>query len=153
MKINKMQLFWLIYLFPISSRCFGRSSPIIRSTWLYLELPILSTDIADSWHQLSRGASGGLLRHDHELTVPRSVGNFLSNRGITDSEKKFCSADCVSSRNPGLLKYRKFSFRAVETLWTTHTHTHTTPYGHVHRITNWTQFSTRAKFVTTRGRI
>jgi hypothetical protein len=31
-------------------------------------------------HSAEEGASGGLLRHDNELTVPRSVGNFLSNR-------------------------------------------------------------------------
>jgi len=43
---KKMQLFWIIYLFLISSTCFGRCLPIIMSTWLYLQLLILSTDIS-----------------------------------------------------------------------------------------------------------
>jgi len=42
----------LAYLF-IPSQLYAfwaMSSPIIRSTWLYLQLPILSTDIAASWY-------------------------------------------------------------------------------------------------------
>ena len=50
MTTTKMQLFWLIYLFLMSSTCFGAmSSPIIRSTWFYLQHLILSTDIAAGW--------------------------------------------------------------------------------------------------------
>ena len=49
MTTNKMKILWLIYLFLVSSTCFGRSSPIIRSTWLYLKLLVLTTDIAAGW--------------------------------------------------------------------------------------------------------
>ena len=40
----------------------------------------------DGIHPAEEGASGGLLRHDNDLTVPRSVRNFLSNRGISRSK-------------------------------------------------------------------
>ena len=48
---NKMQQFWLIYLFIHNHLYVFRamSSPIIMSTWLYLQRLILSTDIAAGW--------------------------------------------------------------------------------------------------------
>jgi len=48
MMTNKMQLLWFIYL-CISNRLYmflAMYSPIIRSTSLYLQLLVLSTDIA-----------------------------------------------------------------------------------------------------------
>ena len=51
MTTNKTQIFWLIYLFiPNQLYMFqAMSSPIVRSTSLYLQLLILSTDIAAAW--------------------------------------------------------------------------------------------------------
>ena len=47
-RCNCISLF--IYLFLVSSTCFGTMfSPIIRSTWLYLQLQVLSTDTAAGW--------------------------------------------------------------------------------------------------------
>ena len=46
MTTNNMQLFWLIYLFLISSTCFGRCIRPSSGARLYLQLLILSTGIA-----------------------------------------------------------------------------------------------------------
>ena len=55
----------------------------------------------DGIHPAEKGASGELLRHDSEVTDPRSVVNFMSNIGIRESKKiLFRGLGC--SRNPGL---------------------------------------------------
>ena len=48
---TRCKLFWLIYLFLPNQLYMFRVvfSPIIRSTWLYLQLLILPTDIAAGW--------------------------------------------------------------------------------------------------------
>jgi len=48
---NRKKLFWFVYLFIPNQfyMCRAMSSPIIRSTWLYLQPLILPTDIAAGW--------------------------------------------------------------------------------------------------------
>jgi hypothetical protein len=46
-----MQLFFDLFISSLLYMFRATLSPIIRSTWLYLQLQVLSTDIAAGWYR------------------------------------------------------------------------------------------------------
>ena len=88
----------------------------------------------DGTHPAEEAPSWGLLRTTMNFLLQEVWGISWVTEELLALKKKICSGDCVSSRNPGLIKFRKFSFWAVEILWTPppHTHTHTHARTHTH---------------------
>jgi len=81
---NQQDATILIYLLLISSTCFGRCfSPIIRSSSLYLQLLVLSTDVAAGWCCVLGGNQLHPTRYtsqqQHQWTIPEAVDTAMSS--------------------------------------------------------------------------